>query len=166
MGTYRRKLVKVRISAITLCVLSLTLSGATASSADDSENLRSGPYLGLGLGGAIPLIQGETFFVPLSNQASVDNENSFAINVRAGWRLLPFLAAEIQYEWVDEFRMRTRDRTCAKADMQIITGNLRAIAPMGTVQPYLLAGVGASRSHLDVIDVGVAPHNIWTHQKI
>ena len=153
---------KIRISAWVLCSLAAATCAAAVSAeegAADAERIRSGPYLGLGIGGAMPLIRGETFFVPLDNTASINDKNSLAINARIGWRLLPFLAAEVQYEWVDEFQMQTRGRSCAKADMQLITGNIKLIAPTGSVQPYLLAGVGASQSNLDIIEVEFAPEN-------
>ena len=131
----------------------LAVGLAQASIGQELEATRSGPYLGVGVGGAIPQFDGERFFGRLSNEASIENENSLAINARIGWRLLPFLAAEVQYEWTDEFRMRTFDATCAKARSQIVTGNLKLIAPLETVQPYVLAGVGAGHYDLDIKDI-------------
>lgn len=142
----------------------LALGLVQASVGQELEATRSGPYIGVGVGGAIPTFDGEDFFGRLDNQASIDNNNSLAVNVRLGWRLLPFLAAEVQYEWTDEFRMRTFGSTCAKASSQLVTGNLKLIAPLETVQPYLLAGVGAGHYDLDIEDISFGVNDSCTPQ--
>lgn len=131
--------------------LALGLPGAGLG--EELETARSGPYLGVAVGGAIPVFDGQHFFGQPVNLASVQNKDTLALNARLGWRLLPFLAAEVQYEWTDEFRMRTLGATCAKVRGQIVTGNLKLIAPLDTVQPYLLAGVGAGHYDLDISEI-------------
>lgn len=140
-------------SLLLVCSAILTLAFPGPGVGQDLEATRSGPYLGVGLGGAIPQFDGEHFFGRQENEASINNENSLAVNARVGWRLLPFLAAEIQYEWTEEFRMRTSGSTCAKANSQVVTGNLKLIAPLETVQPYVLAGVGAGHYDLDINNI-------------
>jgi opacity protein-like surface antigen len=139
--------VGLRIAALAWLVLAFGLGGP-AYGQDDSpekpESVRSGPYVGVNFAGGIPNFDGKDFFVnPSPTSPAVQEEPSFGINARAGWRIFPFLAVEAQYEWIDEWEIKTRSVTCAIADAQVVTGNLRLLAPFRVVHPYLLAGVGA-----------------------
>ena len=109
------------------------------------ESQRSGPYLGLSAGGALPTFDGEYFFTPPPFQSKVTEETSVEVMGRVGWRLLPYLALEGQYEWIRGWELVTKRTSCAKADAQILTGNVRLIAPFEAVHPYLVTGLGAGR---------------------
>jgi opacity protein-like surface antigen len=135
------------IIALAWLLLAFGLAGpafAEDEEPEQPESMRSGPYVGVSFAGGLPNFDGSTFFVNASpTQPSVREEPSFGINARAGWRIFSFLAAEAQYEWIDEWEIKTRNVTCAIANAQVVTGNLRLFAPFRVVHPYLLAGVGA-----------------------
>jgi opacity protein-like surface antigen len=144
-----RRAGRAKLGLPALACLILTFGFAVAAFAQDGEadepgSARSGPYLGLSVAGALPNFAGSDMFVNTSpTRPSVQEEPSVGLNARAGWRIFSFLAAEAQYEWIDEWRIKTRDVTCVTADAQVVTGNLRLLVPFRTVHPYLLAGVGA-----------------------
>ena len=121
------------------------LLAVPAAAQEEIASHRSGPYLGVNAGAALPAFDGEYFFTPPAFQARVSEEPSLEFVARAGWRLLPWLAIEAQYEWVDQWKIETKLATCAVASAQIATGNLRVFAPFEAVHPYLLGGAGAGR---------------------
>ena len=72
--------------------------------------------------------------------------------------------AEVEYEWLNHFGdARERRRRSAAAELQTITANLKAIAPYGHWQPYVLAGFGVTLAQVDQA-VGLAarlhPHEL------
>lgn len=67
--------------------------------------------------------------------------DAWGFNLRAGYRFLPFLAAELHYEYADDFGV---DALGGRIDIttNVVTANLKAIAPFGRFQPYVAGGVG------------------------
>ena len=64
------------------------------------------------------------------------------MNARAGYRFHKYLAAEVEYEWLQHFGMRVEGvELGSMRSSQTITANLKAIAPYGHWQPYVLARV-------------------------
>lgn len=80
---------------------------------------------------------------------SIDVDESWGANAVVGYRLLPFLAIEAEYEWIDEFDIRGNGTTVASLEAQSVTGNLKWIVPTWRIQPYLLTGLGATRWELE-----------------
>lgn len=112
----------------------------------DIDTTRAGAYVGLALAGGIPAFDGaQLFTITTPSQGSVDEDPSVGINARVGWRFASWGAAELQYEWMNEFVVNTRGEECAKAKAQVLTGNLKLLAPRRSFHPYALAGVGAGR---------------------
>jgi opacity protein-like surface antigen len=139
--------------AIVSFIATLALLGASGSDAqdmgeDDSEfdTVRAGPYLGISIAGGIPTFDGNNLTtVTTPSPSDVNEEPSIGINARAGWRIVSWAAAEVQYEWMNEFKVETRGEDCANVNAQVLTGNLRLFAPHHSFHPYVLAGVGSAR---------------------
>ncbi len=119
-----------------LVVLIVLTSPAWGQDGDATEDFaRSGPY-GIVLGvGAI-----ETF----DNTGPFDFSNGGGFNVRAGWRLWPYLAAEMQFEYVTGFSDLGLD-----IDVWNVTWNAKAFLLTGRWQPYALFGMGVAEANLD-----------------
>lgn len=133
----------VRMLAAGVALLALVSGPARAE--DEIESGRPGPYVGVSAGAAFPNFAFEHFSTPPPFGSRTSEEVSVEVMARAGWRLLPHLAIEGQYEWVREWEMKTKREQCAQADAQIFTGNLRVFAPFDAVHPYLVGGAGAGR---------------------
>jgi opacity protein-like surface antigen len=134
----------------------LTLVFAAAASAQEaapgaSSFTRSDYYLGGNGLYASDIFEDEVedvvedaFGLPVS----VDIEESWGANGRLGYRLGDWFAAEIQYEWVDEFDVDLSSLGLpighASIESQAVTLNGRVIAPIWRTQPYLLVGVGGA----------------------
>lgn len=79
-----------------------------------------------------------------------DFENSFGAGARLGYRLLPFLAAEAQYEWIggfDEQALLPEGGKIKAGEIiaHAVTLNAKVYPLGGRVQPYALVGVGVGR---------------------
>lgn len=127
--------------------------------ADDEDFSHSGFYIGVG-GSYVT----DTFESDLEDAldsalpgVSVDIDESAGVNVVAGYRILPFLAAEAEYEWIDEFDIKLNGTKAFTLEAQAVTANLKWIVPTWRVQPYLLTGAGFTRWKLkDKIGLGVS----------
>jgi len=128
-----------------LGVVLFALFAPPASAEDEIESGRSGPYIGLNAGVAIPNFNFRHFSTAPPFGSRETEEVSVEVMARAGWRVLPHLAIEGQYEWVREWEMRTKREACTKADAQIFTGNVRIFAPFEAIHPYLVGGAGAGK---------------------
>lgn len=126
-----------------VCAAVTALAGVASAAEDEIDSRRSGPYLGVNAGVAFPNFESQYFFTPPPFQARVEERPSLEVMGRVGWRVLPYLAFEGQYEWVREWELNTKRATCGKVDAQILTGNVRLFAPFDAVHPYLLGGAGA-----------------------
>jgi opacity protein-like surface antigen len=67
--------------------------------------------------------------------------DAWGFNLRGGYRFLPFLAAELHYEYASDFGVDALGGRIA-IDTNVITANLKAIAPLGRFQPYVGGGGG------------------------
>jgi len=80
------------------------------------------------------------------NGDTVDFENSGGFNMRAGYRWHPRLAAELEYEWLDSFKLTNTTQARAKLDnIWSLTVNGKAFLSTGRFEPYLLFGLGYYR---------------------
>lgn len=135
-----------------LGVLSLLLCLVSAAAhADDEDFSHSGLYLGVG-GSYVT----DTFESSLEDALddvfpgiSIDVEESLGANAVVGYRILPFLAIEAEYEWIDEFEIKVFGVKAATLEAQTLTGNLKWIVPTWRIQPYLLTGAGVTRWKLE-----------------
>lgn len=73
---------------------------------------------------------------------SVDIDESAGVNAVIGYRLLPFLAIEAEYEWIDDFDIKIDGVKAATLGANSGTVNLKWIVPTWRIQPYLLTGAG------------------------
>ncbi len=69
--------------------------------------------------------------------------DTWGANAHAGYRFHKFLAAEVEYEWMKDFHMRVSGIDIGSLQTQVVTANLKVVAPFGAVEPYFLAGAGA-----------------------
>lgn len=116
---------------------------APALAAGDEEGFsRPGMYVGAGVTYATDIFEGQ-----LEDAVGfpVDVDPSLGAHGVLGYRVLPFLAGEIQYEWVDEFSIAVSGVDSAALEAQALTGNLKLYLPLWRFQPYFLAGAGFAR---------------------
>ena len=104
-----------------------------------------GPYLGLGA----------TYYMEhFGNYDFVQFDDTWGFNARAGWRILPYVAAEAVYEYASNFRADVdfpgEIGENAKIPSNVFTVNAKGILPLGRFQPYASGGIGFI--HADVRD--------------
>ena len=138
----------LRAHPIGLLAALLVLLPAVALGDEDEGFSRSGLYIGVGRSYVT-----DTFESELSDAVGVpiDVEDSHGYNARIGYRLLPFLAAELEYEYIEEFDIKTSVSVppfpggkFAEIEAQSFTANLKWILPTWRFQPYVLTGVGGA----------------------
>ena len=137
--------------AIPWFAMFLVAGSALAGDGESSPFGHPGFYIGAGGVYASDLFEGEiedivedSFGVPVN----VDVEESWGANGRIGYRLGSWIAAEIQYEWIDPFDVDLSavglPDGAASLEAQTVTLNGRLIAPIWRTQPYLLVGIGGA----------------------
>ncbi|MGH8547603.1 MAG: outer membrane protein [Methylococcales bacterium] len=139
---------------------------AAAGEMDDFA--RPGAYVGLGGTYAFHWFAGQSFDRNLGGQGvQVISSGSGGLNARAGYRVYPWFAAEVEYEWIDGFSNKIRGSNVATLTSHQLTVNGKFIySDWGRFQPYGLLGVGlsiweasdrlGSGSGLDATSVGLA----------
>jgi len=152
------------------CVLvAAALLAAPTARAGDFD--RFGFYVGVGGSYSKNLFENEiedVFEDELddADDLDIDIEDSFGVNGRAGVRLLPFLAVEAQYEWIRQYDIEIGATTASPAatgvaplefETHTLTGNLKLLAPLWRVHPYVLAGVGFQKFELEGDAVSTVP---------
>ncbi|MFT4569397.1 MAG: opacity protein-like surface antigen [Hyphomicrobiaceae bacterium] len=79
-------------------------------------------------------------------------DDTGGFNARVGYRFHPNVAAEIEYEWFDDF---SKSSDIAEVDEAwALTANAKLYAMTGCIQPYLLLGVGLMSADVDVSGSG------------
>lgn len=120
-------------------------------SAQADEFGRHGFYVGANATYAFDLFQTEIYSAAGVGTVPLDYSDSWGFNVRAGYRLLSFLAIEAQYEWLDGIDISAPAfGPVGTYDPNVLTGNLKLILPTWRIQPYVLAGIGLTSWSLDV----------------
>ncbi len=114
---------------------------ATTSAAQDNGYARPGIYVGAG----------GTFAVENFDFAGASD--SLGLNARAGYRFNKTFAAELEFEWYDDFGQPG----FFEVDGYSISANGKAYLGSGQFQPYALLGVGllhgeASDDDIDKLD--------------
>ena len=75
--------------------------------------------------------------------ARTKTHNSFGLNARAGYRFKSWLAAELQYEWIDGFDNEVNGSTIFKLSTHLLTLDAKFLYPgWGRFQPFALVGAG------------------------
>lgn len=72
----------------------------------------------------------------------VSVDDSWGVDGVLGYRAFSFLAAELEYEYVNGYDIASSGVKLASLRAHLLTANLKAIWPLWRVQPYLLGGVG------------------------
>jgi opacity protein-like surface antigen len=133
----------MKLKSILSVVAFACLLPATGFADDGDDFTRPGWYLGAG-GTWAP----HWWHAPegaLNASSSVKTKNSFGFNVRGGYRLKSWLAAELEYEWLDGFDNKVNDSTVFELRTHVVTVNAKLLCPAWSrFQPYLLFGAGAA----------------------
>jgi opacity protein-like surface antigen len=77
----------------------------------------------------------------------VDLESPVGVQARVGYRFLPHLAGEVQFQWFAKANVELEDpdentMDAYKLESLNLTGNLKAYLLTGRIQPFVLAGAG------------------------
>ena len=119
----------------------LLLACLHSSTAQAGDFNRFGPYLGISGVYALPLYEDQLQDI----NPGLSVSESPGLNARLGLRLASFFAIEAQYEWIEGFDVDLASvGKLATFDAHNITGNLRFHIPIWRVDPYVLAGLGAT----------------------
>lgn len=129
---------------LSLLLLASTIAAGAARADDRDEYSKNGAYFGIGASYGVPLF--EPSLDNAINGFGLDEKvsNAWGLNARAGYRFHKYLAGEVEYEWLQHFGMRVGGAGLGSVRLQTITANLKAIAPYGHWQPYVLVGFGAT----------------------
>jgi len=122
---------------------------------DDDPFDRPGFYVGVGGSYQSNVFQ-DTIEDELQDQldgtalegADFSIDDSGGLNARVGYRAASFFAAEIEYEWIDEYDIKGSDfgqtGTLYSIEGHTLTANTKWIIPFWRIQPYLLLGGGVA----------------------
>ena len=145
-------------SMIAFTALLLVAPGLVRADEGSNEFARPGSYLGGGFSYGIDIFENEiedAFGVP------VDVDTSLGAHAVLGYRWLPFLATEIEYEWIDDFDVAVAGTDAFRLGAQTLTANIKVILPIWRVQPFLLAGAGGTRWEInDQLGLGISGNEI------
>jgi hypothetical protein len=153
----------VRI-AFLLAAWSSLLGGQIAAEAPAYD--RHGPYLGLAGTFGVPLRLAEAVDTTLPDPRpgrviaieGVDAESSIGYHARVGYRFHSRAAAEIHFEYLDEFNVTARDgqrpeptanASILSVEAWTLTADLKAFLLTGRVQPYGVLGLGLMDSRTE-----------------
>ncbi|MEZ4218019.1 MAG: hypothetical protein R3E88_16145 [Myxococcota bacterium] len=134
-------------SAALLGVAATLLLAATAR-AGDGGFARTGAYIGAGGTWVTDVFEDDVadFASGLAGtNVDVDIHDTWGATALLGYRALPFLAVEAQYEYVDDFGVDASGAgVSGRVDLRghVLTGNLKLVLPTWRIQPYVLAGLG------------------------
>lgn len=98
--------------------------------------------------------------LPPGTSVGLSIEDSGGLSALVGYRLASFFAAELQYEWVDEYDFEAGGTSIYGITSHTLTGNAKLILPTWRIQPYLVIGVGFSSSEVDRSALGTSLNNI------
>jgi len=88
----------------------------------------------------------------------LNKDNSYGFSLRLGQRLHPNFAAELAYDYQDNFDGFIRDTWGSRLDTTYenwsLMANFKFYMPQGAFQPYALGGLGIMDTKLKVEDMG------------
>jgi len=138
--------------SVTLAFLGLGLL-ASPGLATAEDYSRPGFYIGVGGSYEFNVLESQ-FEKVLNDKVNIDE--GVGLNARLGYRLLSWLAGEVEYEWVPGFDVKIQDKKALELGASVITANVRFILPTGRFQPYLKLGAGGYFATLtDALGVGL-----------
>ncbi len=136
----------------------LIFAGVAPALAEDDDFARDGIYAGINLAGAYyPKIDGDIDdgLGPLLATTNLEVEKPVGVGVRAGYRLFPHLAGEVQFQWFAPSESETdfyligsdpkidfENVTALRVRTLNLTGNLKGYLLTGRIQPFVLVGGG------------------------
>ena len=152
-GSFRNVLRHFVVLAAGLMILSVPSLGF----ADNDPFDYPGPYVGVS--GVYQHNVFENRIEDLLDDAvvgsvSLSMEDSGGLSALVGYRLAAIFAAELQYEWVDEYDIEgSVDASPTLSIYSItghtLTGNAKFIVPFWRIQPYFMVGAGVSVYEID-----------------
>jgi opacity protein-like surface antigen len=130
------------------------LALGVSSAASAGEFSRSGPYVGIGGIWGTEFLEDDIEDVMedvIDPSIDLGIESSWGLDLVGGYRLLPFLATELQYEYVDLIQLDVTNPANAELDVNghVVTANVKLLIPTWRIQPYLLLGVGTALCQAD-----------------
>ena len=134
-------------------LLATTLTGLIVAGAAASEDFdERGLYVGVSGVYSATLFQEEALSYGGLPSELARVSDSKGVSARLGYRLMSWIALEIQYEWLDtiEFSNATLGQF-AEYNPQTVTANVKLFLPSGSLQPYLLVGAGVGFWELDTL---------------
>ncbi len=168
-GRIRRSFRDVLCHFVVLAAGPMILVLPSLAFADDDPFDRSGAYIQLSgvyqhnvFENRIEELLDDAVPVPVS----LSIEDSGGLSALVGYRLASFFAAELQYEWVDEYDISGSAGAFSGSFYSItgqtLTANTKFIIPVWRIQPYLVIGVGFSswevdRGALGIVLEGLSP---------
>jgi hypothetical protein len=111
-------------------------AGWAAEEEEKPDYARPGVYAGVGFTRAV-----ETFDLD-AEDAGIEPGDSNALDARLGYRILPWLAGEVGFQYYDKFNLDLVGQDYAKLDGWSVTGNAKGYLLQGRIQPYGLLGAG------------------------
>ncbi len=140
-------------------LLATTLIGLLVAGAATAEDFDDrGLYVGVSGVYSATLFQEEALSYGGLPSELAQVSDSKGVSARLGYRLMSWIALEIQYEWLDtiEFSNATLGKF-AEYNPQTVTANLKLFLPSGSLQPYLLVGAGVGFWELNDLAFTVPP---------
>lgn len=137
----------MRLESILFAVVLACLLPAVGFAGDGDDFTRAGWYLGAG-GTWAP----HWWKAPEKalDSPAVKTHNSFGFNVRGGYRVKRWLAAELEYEWLEGFDNEVAGTTVFDLSTHVITANAKFLCPaLNRFQPYVLFGAGVAIFEID-----------------
>jgi opacity protein-like surface antigen len=124
-----------------------------AEEPEENPYTRNGFYVGGNIAGAwYTDLKDDTKdqLAAIGYSLNVDLESPIGFGLKAGYRFLPFLSAEAQFQWFSNADIDFGDFDGANVETLLYTANLKAHILTGRLQPFVLAGVGLM--HIDQKD--------------
>lgn len=100
---------------------------------------RNGFYVGGGASLAFDRFESD-FEEALGSDVGV--EDSFGANAQFGYRIHPRVSTEVEFEWLSGFEISESGTKVAEIETWTLTGNAKGHLLTGSVQPFVLAGLG------------------------
>jgi len=98
---------------------------------------RNGVYLG---------VAGTYAFENFDTPGSLDADDTLGLNARLGYRLHPYVSAELEFEWLEGFDLNVAG---AEVEAWALTANAKGHLMTGRIQPFLLVGLGIMQAEID-----------------
>ena len=136
----------LRLFCAALAALAI-LPAWPAFASDDEEEPEAGGEAGevnYNRTGAYVEVLGSWGVEEFQDTRGINIDDSVGVSGRVGYRMLSWLSAEAQVEYLPNFQIDFSDNhhDNGNLDMLLYAGNVRLNLPTGLIQPYLLGGGG------------------------